>query len=236
MRLLLLPALTACGTPTATDDASADDNPFGDDGDLADDDDDDDDGEIRPSSYFPDDGDRRSTYAAPSDADWRLVMEKEGIGTEGQRHTVTWSFTRDNDGARLGAVTLSTQGDAAVLMYGYEDGDGNVRTFDPPIGVSDDDDAMREGDAVFTRTTDSDGTDWNVTVTLSSILADCPTTFNNDFKSCPVFTFESDATPPPFWEGAWAMVATYGPARLALTGPPPELEAWWSLSDFDYDP
>lgn len=163
-------------------------------------------------------------------------MEKESIGTEGQRHTVTWAFTRDATRDRLGAVTLSTQADAPVLLYGYEDGDGYARTFDPPVAMSSDDDTMAEGEEVTTRTTDSDGQEWNVSVSYSDTLAQCPTTYSNDWYNCPVFRVQTDAAAPPLFEGSWVMVATFGPVQLALSGPPGELEAWWSLSDFDYTP
>jgi hypothetical protein len=188
------------------------------------------------SDYFAFEGARTNTYNnANTDIDYQLVVEKKAQTAQVEgREVVTMEYTNGNTAEVFGSVQWSSVTSDAVLVHGYSLGaTGATITFDPPVMITDDDDAMRTGDSVETTTTDSEGTEWTFTSTLVEGVPTCPATANDDFTQCVHMTIDDgdgDPTTGPLFTGDFIFVASWGAVFQTIPG----WETEWELSDMEY--
>ncbi|GDX79323.1 hypothetical protein LBMAG42_11340 [Deltaproteobacteria bacterium] len=188
------------------------------------------------SDYFAFDGNRSMTYNnQDTTIDWQLRVEKKSqTSIVDGREVVTMEYTNAATNEVLGAVDWSSVTGDAVMVHGYSLGaTGAAITFDPPVEITDSNDAMRQGDVVEFETTDSTGAAWAFTSTFVESVPDCPTTAQDDFKQCVRFTIDDgdgDAMTGPLFTGDITLVAAYGPVYMIIPG----WETEWDLTQIDY--
>ncbi|MSQ00966.1 MAG: hypothetical protein EXR71_03610 [Myxococcales bacterium] len=192
---------------------------------------------IKMSDYFSFDGSRKSVFnnedttAIP----WKLLVEKKSV-TEvvESREIATVEYIRLDTGEFLGSVSWSSLSSEAVQVHSYSIGaTGEKLTFDPPVAITDGDDAMRSGDAVETDTTDSGGTSWHFTSTFIESVSECPATAQDDFVKCVRFTIDDgdgEALVGPLFTGEFIFVAAWGTVYQTI----PTWDTEWELTDIEY--
>jgi hypothetical protein len=188
------------------------------------------------SDYFAFEGARTNEYNnSDTSIDYKLIVEKKTQTTQVEgREVVTMEYTNGNTAEVFGSVQWSSVTSDAVLVHGYSLGTtGALVTFDPPVKITDDDDAMRIGDTVVTETTDSDGSSFTYTSTLVEGVATCPSTANDDFAQCVHMTVDDgdgDSASGPLFTGDFIFVASWGAVFQTLPG----WETEWELTDMEY--
>ncbi len=188
------------------------------------------------SDYFAFEGARTNEYNnADTAIDYKLIVQKKTQTTqEGDREIVTMEYTNGNTADVFGSVLWSSITSDSVVVHGYSLGTtGATITFDPPVAITDDDDAMRVGESVETETTDSDGNSFTYVSTLVEGVATCPSTANDDFAQCVHMTIDDgdgDDAVGPLFTGDFVLVASWGPVFQTL----PLWESEWELTDMEY--
>lgn len=190
------------------------------------------------SDYFAFDGaERANTYnnADTTNVDWQLLVEKKPQTEQKDgREIVTMEYTNVATAELVGAVRWSSTASEAVLVHGYSIGvSGAMIEFDPPVEITDGDDAMRLGDVVETDTTDSEGQSWHFTSTFEESLSTCPCTAQDDFTKCVRFVIDDGDGDPmtgPLFTGDFTLVAAWGVVYQTIPG----WEQEWELTDIDY--
>lgn len=188
------------------------------------------------SDYFGFDGERSSTFNNDDTSiTWQLVIEKKPqTESKDGREVVTMEYTNNATGEVLGSVQWSSVAGEDVQVHGYSLGaTGLPISFDPPISITDADDAMRTGDVVESDTTDSNGTAWHFISTYTAPVPECPTTAEKSFVKCVEFTIDDGVNDPatsPLFVGVSTYVAAYGPVYLF----PPGYDTQWGLSHVTY--
>lgn len=188
------------------------------------------------SDYFVFDGERTNEYNNEDVAiDYKLVVQKKTQTTQvDDREVATMEYTNGNTGEVFGSVQWSVITSDSVLVHGYSLGaTGELITFDPPVAITDGDDAMRIGDTVETETTDSAGNSFTYVSTLVEGVAECPSTANDDFTQCVHMTIDDgdgDANVGPLFTGDFILVAAWGAVYQTIPG----WETEWELTDMDY--
>ncbi len=193
---------------------------------------------VKMSDYFAFDGAvRANTYnnADTEAVDWQMLVEKKTPTTvEDGRELVTMEYINLNTSEVLGSVQWSSVASDDVRVHGHSIGaTGEFITFDPPISVTDGDDAMRMGDEVVSETTDSAGTAWTFTSTFVESVSACPSTAQDDFIKCVRMTIDDgdgDAMAGPLFSGEFTLVAAWGVVYQTIPG----WESEWELTDIDY--
>lgn len=190
------------------------------------------------SDYFAFEGERTNEYNnEDTEVDYKLVVQKKSQTTQvDDREVATMEYTNGNTGEVFGSVQWSGITSEAVYVHGYTLGaTGTLVTFDPPISITDDDDAMRVGDTVETETTDSDGNAHTYVSTLVEGVATCPATANDDFAQCVHMTIDDgdgDATSGPLFTGDFIFVASWGAVFQTIPG----WDTEWELTNMEYNP
>lgn len=191
---------------------------------------------LKVSDYFGLDGERRGTYNnQDTTVTWQLVVEKkDATSIVDGRELVTFEYSNGATSELLGAVQYSVVPGEEVLVHAYSIGIGELLTFDPPVALTDNDDAMSSGDFVETKTTDSGGTSWTFTATLVEQVPECPTTFSQDFEKCANFSIDDgdgDDQIGPLFAGDYTLVNAWGPAYFT----PPGYQDPWELTQYVYE-
>ncbi len=192
---------------------------------------------IKMSDYFAFDGTRKSVFNNEDTTGiaWQLVVEKKAL-TEvvDGREISTLEYIRFDTGDVLGSVSWSSVSSEAVKVHSYSLGTtGEKLTFDPPVEITDADDAMRSGDVIETDTTDSGGTSWHFTSTFVESVSECPSTAQDDFVKCVRFTIDDgdgDALAGPLFTGEFIFVAAWGTVYQTI----PTWSTEWELTDIEY--
>ena len=192
---------------------------------------------LKVSDYFGMDGQRLGIYNNDDTSiTWQLNIEKKDqTSVVDGRELVTFEYSRSDTFEILGSAQYSVLAGKAVYVHGYSLGaTGELLSFDPPVALTEDDDAMRTGDSVVTETTDSGGAAWTFTATYEEAVPECPTTFSNDFEKCARFVIDDgdgDDTTGPLFTGDYTLVNAWGPAYMTIPG-------WttsWELTRYDYE-
>lgn len=183
---------------------------------------------VRMSDYFPQDGLRDAEYINDDAAvPFTLLVEKVSpVENVDGVEVVTWEWSRDDTGARLGAVKWSSVSGDGIHIHAWADGEGAFTTFDTPVAFTDDDDFMETGDSVATTT---DGLTFSATFVG---LEDCPVAWGMAWEDCAHVRLDDgdgdDATGPLFAGDYW-LAPSWGPAWMAVTG-----YAKWDLAHYDW--
>lgn len=192
---------------------------------------------LKVSDYFGVDGQRHAVYNnEDTTITWQLNVEKKDqTNLVDGREVVTFEYTRGDTFEVLGSIQISVVPGDEVLAHGYSLGaTGETLTFDPPVALTADDDAMLMGDEVVTETTDSGGTKWNFTSTLVEQVSECPTTFSKDFAKCAHFFIDDgdgDDLTGPLFTGDYTLVNAWGPAYMTIPG----WETEWTLTRYEHE-
>ena len=193
-------------------------------------------GGTKMSDYFAFDGSRKATFNNDDTSiTWQLVVEKKAQTTvvDG-REIVTMEYSNNETAEVLGSVQWSTVTGDATWVHGYSLGAmGETITFDPPIAITDDDDAMRMGDVLETDTTDSNGVAQHYTSTFTGPETPCGVTANADFDHCVVFNITDGVDDPatsPLFVGTFTLVAAYNMEKISL----PAYTQQWELTQIAY--
>jgi len=187
------------------------------------------------SDYFAFDGSRMNTYTnEDTDIDFQLIVEKKSQ-TElvDGRELITMEYRNGNDATVFGSVQWSSVSSESVLVHGYSLGPtGALLSFDPPVAITHDDDAMRTGDVMETSTTDSGGTPWAFTSTLVAGMGACPSTAG-DFLQCLRLTIDDgdgDDTVGALFTGDFIVTTGWGAVYQTI----PVWESQWELTDMEH--
>ncbi len=188
------------------------------------------------SAYFPMDGSRIATFNnEDTEITWQLEVAKQlQTAQKDGREVVTFDYANAETGDLLGTVSWSSVKGDEVLVHAYSLGAGASVTFDPPVMITEIDDAMSPGDVVESESTDSDGTKWTFTTTFVESYPECPTTYSDDFTKCAHFTISAGDVDPaaaPLFVGDHVLVATLGPAFITIPG----WETEWELTSFTFE-
>lgn len=188
------------------------------------------------SEYFPLDGSRIFTFNnEDTEITWQLELSKQlQTAQKDGREVVTFDYANAETGDLLGTVSWSSVKGDEVLIHGYSLGAEASVTFDPPVMITEIDDAMSPGDVVESSSTDSNGTKWNFTSTFVESYPECPTTYSDDFTKCAHVTIsagEASAESAPLFVGDYVLVATLGPAFITIPG----WETQWELTSFSFE-
>ncbi len=192
---------------------------------------------IKMSDYFAFDGSRKSVFNNEDTTGfaWQLLVEKQTMTEiKDGREVSTIEYIRLDNGELLGSVSWSSVSSEAVQVHSYSIGaTGEKLTFDPPVDITDGDDAMRIGDIIETDTTDSGGTSWHFTSTFVESVSECPSTAQDDFVKCVRFAIDDgdgDAMAGPLFTGEFVFVAAWGTVYQTI----PVAETEWELTDIEY--
>ena len=192
---------------------------------------------LKVSDYFGLDGERLGIYNNDDTTiTWQLNIEKKNqTALVDGRELVTFEYSRSDTFEILGSAQYSVVPGEEVLVHAYSMGaTGELLAFDPPVLLTESDDAMSNGDAVVTETKDSGGTSWTFTSTLVEQVPECPTTFSSDFEKCAHFTIDDgdgDDAVGPLFGGDYTLVNAWGPAYMQ----PPGWEQPWELTRYEYE-
>ena len=189
------------------------------------------------SDYFAFDGNRSMSFNNEDveNITWKLRVDKKPQTTvvDG-REVATMEYYNAATAELLGSVDWSSVTGDSVMVHGYSLGAmGAPVTFDPPIEITDGDDAMRLGDATVSESKDSNGTSVTYTSTLVESLSTCPTIPQDDFTQCVRMTIDDgdgDAQVGALFTGDVTLVAAYGPVYQTIPG----WETQWELSEISY--
>jgi hypothetical protein len=187
------------------------------------------------SEFFPLDGSRAATYTNDdASVPYKLAMQKIEPTTQGEnREIVVLEYSEDEGDTLFFSVGWSVQAGDAVQVHNYSVGTGELITFDPPLQITDDDDAMRTGESIVFDTTGSDGSAWTVTSTYVEPVPECPTLYTDKWTDCVRVTIDDgdgdDSVGLPF-AGDYTLVTGYGPAYMTVTGD----SAAWDLTNYTY--
>ena len=190
------------------------------------------------SDYFAYDGKRRLTYNnEDTTIDWQLIVEKEEQTTIADgREIITFDYSNGNTGELFGTVQYSSVASDSVFLHGYSSGPtGELITFETPVPLTDDDDAMRTGDTVETDAKDSTGASWHIASTYVEPVPECPSTAQDNFTQCVhmnVDDGDGDPLTGPLFTGDFTLVASYGAVYQTISGWATE----WELTDIEYEP
>ena len=188
------------------------------------------------SDYFAFDGNRSMSFNnEDTSIDWKLRVDKKPQTTVvDSREVVTMEYYDAATAGLLGSVDWSSVTGDSVKVHAYTlEATGTPVTFDPPIEITDGDDAMRLGDEVVSESTDSNGVSVTYTSTLVESLSTCPTIIQDDFTQCVRMTIDDgdgDAQVGALFTGDITLVAAYGPVYMTIPG----WETEWQLSEISY--
>ncbi len=181
---------------------------------------------VRLAELFPYDGSREASYFQDGVED-QLHVEKTDVDDDGGTEVVTWTWTNDTTGARVGRLSLSATADDGVFFHAWTDADDVLTTCDPPLALTEAGDRLWDDAPVITETAGR-------TFTVSLVgREDCPVQWGLDWEDCTRIRIDDgdgDDSAGPFFAGDWWLVDRYGPAWMHVTGQSER----WDLARYDW--